>query len=261
MTERNRPVTPTAHSGPSVNGTPTVAPLTNVGLAMAALERARNRSISLPGIVVLYGPSGWGKSTAAAYAASNQAMRAYYVEMNELWDKRDFLRHMALEVGVSPDGKISAIAEAVSKQLALSERPLIIDEAGVLMERAGGDGLVKGLYEMSKGAVMLVGEETLPARIARHERLHGRVLEWIGAQPATMADARALTRIYCPAVDVADDLLKVLAERAKGSIRRIVVNLDAIHQEARKVGWTRVDLAAWGQRPIYTGEAAARRVG
>ena len=44
----------------------TVANLANVSLAVKALERAIDRPAHLPGMVVLYGPSGWGKSTAAA---------------------------------------------------------------------------------------------------------------------------------------------------------------------------------------------------
>lgn len=240
------------------NSHPTVAPLTNVALVLAALERAKTRARGLPGILVLHGPSGWGKSTAAAYAATRT--RAYYVAMQSVWTRRSFLLACAREMGLAPRNTLPEIAEQISEQLALSERPLIIDEADVLAERDGGAGVIKDLYESTLGTLLLIGEERLPQRLQRWERLHGRVLEWIGAEAVTLADARALTRIYAPGISVADDLLATLVKRSKGSVRRVAVNLDGIRHEARKQGWGSVDAATWGDRPVYTGEPVARRV-
>lgn len=237
---------------------PTVAPLTNVSLTLQAVERAQNRSRGLPGIVVLHGPSGWGKSTAAAYTAAQT--RAYYVAMQSLWTRRAFVEAVAREMGLSTQGTLPNLAGAVAEQLVLSGRPLIIDEADVLAERDGGAGVIKDLYESTMGTVLLIGEERLPQRLTRYERLHGRVLEWIGAQPASLADAQALTRIYAPGVQIGEDLLRELVKRAKGSVRRIAVNLDRIRVEARAMGWSTVDQALWGERAIYTGEPPARRI-
>jgi len=243
---------------PAVTGTPTVAPLTNVSLTLQAVERAQRRSHGLPGIVVLHGPSGWGKSTAAAYTAAQT--RAYYVAMQSVWTRRAFLEAVAREMGLASIGTIATLAGQIAEQLVLSGRPLIIDEADVLAERDGGAGIIKDLYESTLGTILLIGEEKLPQKLTRYERLHGRVLEWVGAQPASVADAMALTRIYCPGVKVADDLLRELVKRAKGSVRRIAVNLDRVRQEASSMGWDQVDLALWGERAIYTGEPPARRV-
>lgn len=239
-------------------GSPSVAPLTNVGLVMSALERARGRSAGLPGILCLYGPSGYGKSTAAAYSANRT--RAYYVAIKSVWTRRSFLLAVAREMGLTPRPTIPEIAEQVSEQMALSRRPLIIDEADVLAERDGGAGLIKDLYESTLGTILLIGEERLPQKLQRWERLHGRVLEWIGAQPVTLADAQALCRIYAPGITVAKDLLEELLRHSKGSVRRVAVNLDGIRNEAHKQGWQAVDRATWGSRAIYTGEPAARRL-
>jgi len=242
---------------PTTTGLPTVAPLTNVGLTLSALERARNRAQGLPGILVLHGPSGWGKSTAAAYAAVR--LRAYYVSMQSVWTRRAFLQALCREMGLPPSGTIAEMAGACAEQLALSDRPLLIDEADVLAHRDGGAGLIKDLYESTLGTVLLIGEETLPQRMTRYERLHGRVLEWVSAQPATLSDARALTNIYCPGVQVADDLLEHFAAKARGSVRRVAVNLDRVRQEAAAQGWERCDRATWGERPVYAGEPPRRR--
>jgi DNA transposition AAA+ family ATPase len=244
--------------GGDLPGTPSVAPLTNVALTVAALDRAHRRARGLPGIVVLHGPSGWGKSTAAAYAASQT--RAYYVQMQSLWTRRSFLEAVAREMGLALTANLPHLAGQIAEQLVLSGRPLIIDEADVLAEREGGAGVIKDLYESTLGTILLIGEEKLPHKLTRYERLHGRVLDWVGAQPASIADARALVRIYAPGLELADDLLQELVARAKGSVRRIAVNLDRVRVEGKNLGWRQVDLALWGDRVLYTGEPPTRRL-
>lgn len=237
---------------------PTVAPLTNVSITTNAIRDAQGRAQGLPGLVVLHGPSGWGKSTAAGYAAVQT--RAYYVQCQTLWARSDFIAAVSREMGLAVKGTVARMADAIAEQLTLSGRPLIIDEAHVMVERATGAGAIKDLHDATAGTILLIGEEMLPQSMTRYERLHGRVLEWVSAQPCCLADAAALCRIYAPGVRVADDLLRDLVTKAKGSVRRVAVNLDRIRSEARKLGWESVTRAQWGERSIYTGEPPARRV-
>jgi len=237
---------------------PTVAPLANVVSTFVALKSAQGRAQGLPGLVVLHGPSGWGKSTAAGYAAVQT--RAYYVQCQTLWARSDFIAAICREMGLPIKGTVARMADAIAEQLTLSGRPLIVDEAHVLVERATGAGALKDLHDSTGGTILLIGEEMLPQSMTRYERLHGRVLEWVSAQPCSIKDAVALTRIYAPGVKIGEDLLRDLVTRAKGSVRRVAVNLDRIRGEAKKVGWVSVDKALWGELPLYTGEPPARRV-
>lgn len=240
------------------DGHPTVAPLANVAATLAAVRAAQARAHGLPGLVVLHGPSGWGKSTAAGYAAVQT--RAYYVQCQTLWSRGDFISAVAREMGLPTKGTAARVAEGVSEQLTMSGRPLLIDEAHVLVDRATGAGALKDIHDATNGTILLIGEEMLPQSLTRYERLHGRVLDWVSAQPCSLADARALTRIYAPGLEIAPDLIQRLTQSAKGSVRRVAVNLSRIAAEARALGWAHVDLATWGDRTLYTGEPPARRV-
>ncbi len=114
---------------------------------------------------------------------------------------------------------------------------------------------------MSSGApILLIGEEALPSKIRRNERIHNRVLTWVPAQPATLADARELAAIYCSKVGFADDLLDYITQRSQGRVRRIVgqPRYDRARGVARPVEIA--DAAWWDRREIYTGEAPTRRV-
>lgn len=235
----------------------TVAPLANVGLCTGALDRAMSRAAHLPGMVCFYGPSGWGKSTAAAYTANRS--RAYYVECKSTWTKKATLMAIIHEIGIPSPKTIYEMTDAICEQLARSGRPLIIDEMDHLVEKSAVE-IIRDLYEGSGAAILLIGEERLPKKLEKWERFHGRILDFIPAQPADIEDARHLARLYCRHVAIADDLIAKIHEASAGSARRICVNLERVQEEAIALGQTEIDLARWGSRPFFSGEAPARRI-
>lgn len=234
---------------------PGKAPLANVGLTLGALSGAMSRPSHLPGIVVLYGPSGLGKSTAACIAMSQ--LRAYYVQAKSSWTRKAVYQSILKVMGIVPAKTIYEMEEQVTEQLAASGRPLIVDECDHLVAK-GSIEIVRDIYEGSNAPILLIGEEHLPNSLARWERIHNRVLEWVPAQYADMDDARALRDLYCGRVAVADDLLDHIHAQSKGIARRICVNLERVQQAGLELGKTEMDMAAWGKRPLYTGDAPVR---
>lgn len=236
---------------------PGLAQIANLGLCDIALERAMSRTASLPGLVCFYGPSGYGKSMSAAWVAN--ARRAYYVQARSIWTKKHTLKAILAEMNIKSAGTVSEMADQIAEELAASGRPLIIDEMDHLVDR-GSVELVRDIYEASQAAILLIGEEGLPTKLRKFERFHGRVLSWVPAQPVSLQDARHLVPIYSGQVAVADDLLEHLVNLANGSVRRVAVNLELIRDSALTLGLDQMDLATWGKRELYTGEAPKRRV-
>ena len=231
------------------------APLANVGLTLGALSGAMKRPAHLPGIVVLYGPSGLGKSTAATVATVQ--LQAYYVQAKSSWTRKAVYQSILKVMGIVPEKTIYEMEEQVAGQLAASRRPLIVDECDHLVAK-GSIEIVRDIYEASGAAILLIGEEHLPAGLSRWERIHNRVLEWVPAQYADMDDARALRDLYCDRVAVADDLLAHIHGGSKGVARRICVNLERAQQAGLELGRKEIDLAVWGKRDLYTGDAPVR---
>jgi hypothetical protein len=242
----------------AVNGT--IAPLRNVALMSQLVERVQNRrSHDLPGLAVMCGPSGYGKSKAATYAVNK--FRAYHVEMSSVWTRKKLCTAILGEMGIRSAAKptIADMVDMIGEQLSLSRRPLIIDEADFLVER-GYVEMVRDFYRQSLGSIVLIGEEQLPQKLKSWERVHGRVLEWVYAVPALLSDAAKLAPLYCPKIEVADDLLAALHEVSTGSVRRICVNLDQVREEAEIKGKSKMALADWkaSLRQFYTGNPAPR---
>lgn len=235
-----------------------IAPIANLDVVAVVMDKVVNRQDGLPGLAVYYGPSGWGKST-ATMAVANQT-RAYYVQMRSSWTRKDLLQKMLFEMGVKHAREtMTGLLDMVCEQLATSQRPMILDEFDYAAESKSSIELIRDIYEGSQGSLLLVGEELLPNKLKRYERFHGRVLSWLPAVPVSINDARLLAPIYCKDVQVHDDLLLHLVELAAGSVRRVSVNLVNIRDTALIQGWDSVDLATWGNKPLYTGDAPRRR--
>lgn len=237
-----------------VNG---IADTANLSLCDLALERASERTGSLPGMVCMYGPSGFGKSVAATHVANRR--RAYYVQAKSVWTKKHTLLAILHEMGMQPAKTIPQMLDQAAEELAMSGRPLIIDEMDHLVEKNAVE-LIRDLYESSHAPILVIGEEQLPNKLKRWERFHGRVLSWIQAQPVTLEDAQKLAPLYAPAVDVAEDLLAHLVEISGGSARRVAVNLEMIADAVSAAGASHIDRKTWGRRELYTGEAPKRRL-
>lgn len=232
-----------------------IAPLRNVAAFTELVDRVMNRTRGLPGMATFHGFSGYGKSYAALYAANKH--RAYLVQMKSAWTRKKLLQVILQEMGIMPAGTIPDMLDQVGEQLSLSGRPLIVDEADVLVTK-GMIEIIRDIYESSQAAIILVGEEKLPTMLKRWERVHGRMLDWVPALPAVLNDARHLAHLYCRGISVADDLLIPLHEAAQGSIRRICVSLDRVREAAETAGLDKVSRAEY-RGEFFTGAAPATR--
>jgi DNA transposition AAA+ family ATPase len=246
-------IVPPAAAAAPVSG---VAALRNITALSALITRTMQRAGHLPGLATFSGPSGFGKSFAAAHAAG--AFRAYYVEARSGWTRKAMLLAILRQQGVVPAKTVTEMVDQVAEQLALSRRPLIIDEFDHVVARNLVE-LVRDIYEQSQASIILIGEEYLPQKLQRWERFHGRVLDWMQASPCSLPDAQALARLYCPNLVVADDLLTRVVAEAHGSCRRVCVNLDQINVFARGEGLETITLADWGSQPLHTGKPPATR--
>jgi DNA transposition AAA+ family ATPase len=232
------------------------ANIQNLSLVRMAVDSLLNRHANLPGIGVIYGPAGYGKST-AMLAVANQT-RAYYIQMRSAWSRRTLLEKILIEMGLPAKGTIAQMLDAVCRQLAASRRPLMIDEFDFCLTTDKMVELVRDIYEASQSPIIVAGEELLPRKLERWERFHSRVLSWVPAQPVSFEDARQLVPIYCPDVPVADDWLRWAVESSGGSVRRVSTNLFNANSVSALEGLAEISIATWEGRDLYTGKAPER---
>ena len=234
-----------------------IAALQNVGIILLAIKKAMTRPEYLPGLVVVHGPSGYGKTMASSYAAAN--LKAYFVSAKAIWTRKTMLQAILDEMGIPAKRTTAEMFDQVCEELSCSGKPLIIDEFDYCVDCKGLMALTRDIYDNSEAPIILIGEEMLPSKLAREERFHNRILDWIAAAPANMEDAVKLRMLYCDKVKIDDDLLEKVWKISEGRVRRIVVNLNKIQDTILAEGKNIVDLASWGKRELIKGEAPAIR--
>ena len=226
-------------------------PLANVTIASKGLERAINRASSLPGFVCLYGPSGYGKTQAAAFCANK--FRGIYVECRSFFTPKSLMLAILNEAGIRAERTLADMLQQIVEELALSRRPLIVDEVDHIVETKTLQ-VIRDIHDASGCAVLLIGEERFPAKLKRTERLHNRVLGWHRAVAVTDQDAKHLAIYYATGIEIADDLLSAILKKSSAVARKVVVNLDLIREFCATRGLKQLDLKAWGNRDLFDGE-------
>lgn len=236
-------------------GKPRAAVLGNVTALLEAADRLRNRPDGVDGIGCMFGPSGYGKSYAASVVVAETDAR--WVEVKSTWTRKKFLAEVAKQLGVPVFGTVTDLSEAVGEELARSQRLLIVDESDILADKSAIE-IVRELYMSSGAPIIMIGEEKLPAKIRRWEKLATRISLWVPAQPATLEDARELAEMYLNRIRIADDLLARITKECRGQLRRMVNAFYDVELAAVRAGLEVADAAWWGSRPVHTGAAPSR---
>jgi hypothetical protein len=236
----------------------TVAPLRNVSALAALIDRVQRRSYGLPGLGVFYGPSGYGKTTAAVYSANR--FDAIQVQVKSCWTKKKLCQSLLTEMGINPNKTIADMVDQIAEELVLTNQVVIIDEADFLIARNMIE-IVRDIYESSGSPVILIGEERLPTKLQKWERVHGRVLDWVGALPASIDDVDHLRKIYCPLLELESEFKAHLLKSSHHSIRRVCVNLERVKELARTKNVTSIDMETWGKKEFFATSAPAPRRG
>lgn len=236
----------------NTGGYGTIAPLRNVSALAALIERVQGRTHGLPGIGTFYGPSGFGKTMAAIYCTN--VFGCVTVQVKSCWSRKNLCEAILAEIGQPAGPTIARQLDQIADHLAVTDRPLIVDEADFLVQR-GLIEIVRDVHEASGAPVILIGEELLPQKLRTWERVHGRILDWVAAQPGDLSDVGHLARIYAAGIAVAPELQAQILAASRGSIRRICVNLDRVREFAATRGLRAVGLPDWTGQDWFTGAA------
>lgn len=231
---KTEPCLMTAASEVSITGSAPsgVAAIATLDMVATTLERLTHRRAGVPGIGVLYGPAGWGK-TFCTNALAN-AHRAYYVQLLSAWRSRDVLEKILLEMGIThAPMRISKLLDRVIEQLAASGRTLILDEFDHAVRYPKLIELIRDIYEGSQGALLLVGEELLPRKLEASERFYSRISVWAPAQPITLPDIERLAPLYCPGIVINAEAKQAMVRLCQGSVRRVVTCLSSVYEYAQ----------------------------
>jgi DNA transposition AAA+ family ATPase len=224
----------------------------NVTRLAAAGDALISRAHGMPGMGVIYGQTGFGKSTATAWYMN--VCNGVYVRAMALWSPSAMLDTILRELDLHPRGNNAQKITSAVEHLSRTGRPLFIDEADYLVQTHRMVETLRDIHDLALVPVVLIGMDELPRKIGSLEKLSGRVAQWVKFQPCDSADARKLATELVE-VEIEDDLVEAVHRASGGSVRLIVVGLSRIEHLARARGLKRIAASDWGNRKFHLGDA------
>lgn len=222
-----------------------VVPIKNIFAMREAADALLSRSQGMPGMGLIYGPTGYGKTTATTWLVNQ--VHGVYVRSMALWSPKTMLEAIARELDIDVRRlTLAGMAGAIVQRLAETGRPLFIDEADYLVDSKRLVDTLRDIHDMSTSPVVLIGMSGIDRKLRGHPQLTGRMAQWVEFSGMDSEDVRMLADGLCD-VRVEDDCLDELARRATpkeggAEIRRVVVGLGNVEQHARRKGLSSVGL-------------------
>jgi len=217
-------------------------PISNIARLSEAANALIHRAYGMPGMGLIEGQTGYGKTTAVAWLSIK--LNGAFVRALATTTPSSLLESICKELGVGRRPTNVGTVEVIVQRLAETGRPLFIDEADYLVTNKRTIETLRDIHDLATVPVVLIGMHGFRRKVTHLQQLTGRIAQWVEFEAASIDDAKQLARELAE-VDVAADLVHRLHDAARGSVRLIVVGLGRIEQFARARSLSKVSATDW----------------
>lgn len=229
---------------------PAIAKVKNILNLVGAYEETRDRAPNQPGMILIYGFTGAGKTTAIAWYLGR--CNGIYRRAGATWTPNFMLDEIIAEAKIKTDARSAAgKVKAVAENLRVTHRPLFIDEVDYLappFAEYKAIEILRDIHDESQASIVMIGMEGFERKIQARKQLSRRIYRWVEFLPSDLADARTVADAIAE-VAIADDLVEKIYREAAGSIALITLGIANVESYARQQGWPEIDISHWGERP------------
>jgi DNA transposition AAA+ family ATPase len=230
-----------------------LAPTKNVAALQLAFEALASRDVGVPGMGLVYGYTGAGKTTAVTWLVNRT--RGVYVRANSGWTPAAMLAKVMQELGAEPFHRRAAMVDFIATTLTDQQRPLFVDECDYLLRNVAMLDSLRDLHDLSGTPVVLVGMQGIERRLVHRPQLSRRISHWVEFHPSDMDDAKTLAQTVCE-VELDADLIARIHRESKGSIGLMSVGLSRVEAFAKANGLKAMTETIWGARKLFLGAPA-----
>jgi DNA transposition AAA+ family ATPase len=220
----------------------------NIVSLSSGFQESQRREAGIPRMGLIYSPTGFGKTTAAAWLVNRE--NGIYVRAVSLWSPTTMLLAITAELSIASPRFSAQALQAIVDQMKLRQRPLFIDEADYLFHNPRMIDAARDIHDLSGLPVWLIGSQKLEKQIAQRKIVAGRISQWVKFLPCDSDDTQLIAKELC-LVEVQADLLEQLHKAAKGSIRLITVGLSRVEAFARIQRWETINAQQWANQPFF----------
>lgn len=213
----------------------------NLKALVSAAHSLLYRSPATPGIGVVWGDVGLGKTTGARHICLTQD-DAIWVEAMPDWSPLWMLNDIASELGAQRAARREKSFAAIAGALREQPRAIFIDEADRLCRRPDLVESLRAIHDRTAAPTVLIGMRMLPGAVRGMPQLRSRISTWVEFRPCDLADTRLLVAGLSE-IEVADDLVSAIHRSAGGAARGVAIAVERLERFAVRTGRRRLALA------------------
>jgi DNA transposition AAA+ family ATPase len=209
----------------------------NVKKLIAMMNNLQNRAEGVPGMGLVYGEPGLGKTHSVVWWATQND--AIFVRCTNMMSARWLLEEIVEELGEMPFSKFSDIFNQVISQLIKEPRIIIVDEIDYLTVDTKAIETLRDIHDKTDVPILLVGMGNSNRRLMRYKHLYDRVSEILRFEPFSKKD---ITQIIDTLSEVEmTECAKSLLYSKTNRFRQIVKLINKAEQVAKSNGINSID--------------------
>jgi len=210
---------------------PIFAMHSNIERATSLVTSLIERDKGIPGLGLIYGPPGVGKTRFAVWLADK--VGGIFVRALAAATTRSFLQDFVFELNIEPAYRASDIYRQAERSLSESPRLCIIDEVDRLTARWQAVEILRDLSDRTGSPILLIGMAESERKLARFQHFFYRMKSHIMRfTPLSEADVRGFVDQVCE-VQLEDSAIAEIYKVTGGRIGDIIAELYKAERIAR----------------------------
>lgn len=205
----------------------------NVRNLVGAMNALMNRPPKTPGLAVVHGPAGRGKTESAIWYCAQRGGR--YLVANPLWTPRWMLTELYAALKGIKLAKFNKAQDAFGECHALMKTdalPVFVDEADQIARKLPLLEALRNLADSTGTPIVCVGTDQIFVQLQQREQFASRVYQVVAYEGLTLDEVKMIAT-ELGGLNLDDGAAKALLEASGGYFRDLVVALGILGQAAR----------------------------
>lgn len=209
----------------------------NVKNFINLMNNIQNRPENVPGMALIYGEPGLGKSkTVLWWVSQNDAV---YIRGANLMTGRWLIQEIVEELGEIPYHYSMDLFKQCTRILTEKQIPIIVDEVDYLATDAKNIETIRDLHDKTGTPVILVGMAMADKKLMRYKHLYDRISEIVKFKPFSYKDVKEIIT-QLSEVEITECAIKFIYSKSN-RFRQIVRIINRAEQIATANGLSVLD--------------------
>jgi len=218
----------------------------NVKRFVDIAKALQNRADGVPGLAVVWGRPGLGKTETAVWYMAQNIEQVVYLSARPGMTINWFLDELVTELGEAPGRHRQEMFRQAKEHLVQSGKLVLIDESDFLTSDSRVLETVRALHDATGAPFILLGMQEFPRKIRRYAHFYDRIIHFAEFKPLDQSGVKHVAERLCD-VKLADDAIAYITERSNGRMRHVVRLLYYAERRAKVNGLKMVSLKDLGR--------------